>query len=170
MWIDIIGWENLYSINEYGEVKNKETNKLIIGDTNSAGYSRVCLYRKGHTPNKQRFFRHRLVAIHFIPNPYNLPEVNHKDFNKLNNYYKNLEWCTREYNELYSRMNNNDDLYKQYKPYFVIYSDGTYEKFNTGQELANKLNVTKRAVYNWLHGKSNGYVNYNISFIKYIGI
>ena len=44
MWIDIIGWENLYAINEYGEVKNQITNNLIVGDINSAGYARVCLY------------------------------------------------------------------------------------------------------------------------------
>ena len=98
MWIDIIGWENLYSINEYGEVKNKETNKLIIGDTNSAGYSRICLYRKGHTPNKQRFFRHRLVAIHFIPNLKTKPEVNHINGNKLDNNVYNLEWVTQKEN------------------------------------------------------------------------
>lgn len=168
MWINIIGWENLYAINEYGEVKNKITNNLIVGDINSAGYARVCLYNKNHIPAKQRFFRHRLVAIHFIANPYNLPEVNHKDSNKLNNYYKNLEWCTREYNEIYSRIN--DDNNKIYKPFFVIYNNGDYEKFDTVGKLCNKLNVSKRTIYNWLHGTSRGYSNYNIAYIKYINI
>lgn len=167
MWIDIIGWENLYAINEYGEVKNKITNNLIIGDINSAGYARVCLYNKNHNPQKQRFFRHRLVATHFIPNPYNLPEVNHKDLNKLNNHYANLEWCDRKYNELYSMKNNNSS--KIYKPFFVIYNNGIIENFNTMPELANKLNVTRRTVCNWLYGINKGYLNYNIAFIKFIG-
>jgi hypothetical protein len=168
MWIDIIGWENIYAINEYGEVINKLNGNLLIGDINSAGYARICLYCKNHTPQKQRFFRHRLVAMHFIPNPYNLPEVNHKDLNKLNNYYTNLEWCDRKYNELYSRING--DSIKEYKPFFVIYINGIIERFDTGTQLAEKLKITRRTVYNWLFGISKGYLNYNIAFIKYIGI
>lgn len=99
MWKDIQGWENLYEVNQSGEVRNKLTHNLIIGDINSGGYCRVCLYNKNHTPSKQRFFRHRLVANAFIPNPDNLPEVNHKDHDLKNNCVKNLEWCTKRENE-----------------------------------------------------------------------
>lgn len=45
---------------------------------------------------------HRLVAMCFIPNPYNLPQVNHKDENKINNHVDNLEWCDNKYNVNYS--------------------------------------------------------------------
>nr|DAF58691.1 MAG TPA: NUMOD4 motif protein [Siphoviridae sp. ctxMM9] len=55
MWKDIPEWEDYYEVNENGEVRNKITKKLIVGDINNAGYYRVCLY---HKPRKQRFFRH----------------------------------------------------------------------------------------------------------------
>lgn len=56
MWKDIEGWEDYYEVNEKGEVRNKKISHLLIGDKNSEGYPRVCLYNKDHTPNKQRFF------------------------------------------------------------------------------------------------------------------
>ena len=46
MWKDIPEWEDYYEVNENGEVRNKITNKLIVGDINNAGYYRVCLYHK----------------------------------------------------------------------------------------------------------------------------
>ena len=60
------------------------------------------LYKDG---KKKRYLVHRLVAIAFIPNPNNYKEVNHKDENPSNNNVKNLEWCTREYNNNYGTRN-----------------------------------------------------------------
>ena len=51
----------------------------------------------------KRYFIHRLVAQAFIPNPNNLPEINHKDENPLNNNVDNLEWCTHQYNSNYGK-------------------------------------------------------------------
>lgn len=56
MWKDIKNWELYYEVNEFGEVRNKITQKLLLGDINSSGYKRVCLYNKNHIPQKQRFF------------------------------------------------------------------------------------------------------------------
>lgn len=81
MWKDIPTREDVYEINENGDVRNKITGNLIKGDINNAGYYRVCLYKK---PRKQRYFRHKLVAELFIPNPDNYKEVNHIDGNKGN--------------------------------------------------------------------------------------
>lgn len=55
MWKDIIGWEGLYQVNENGDVINKITKHVLVGDVNPAGYCRVCLYCKQHKPPKQRF-------------------------------------------------------------------------------------------------------------------
>ena len=163
MWKDIKGWEEYYEVNEYGEVRNKLTGYLLIGDKNNEGYPRICLYRKGHKPSKQRFFRHRLVAEHFIPNPTHLPEVNHKDKDKENSYIGNLEWCTKKDNELHSKKTGG----KEYKPFYVIWDNNKKQNFNTKPELAKVINVSFALVKNWLHQKSNTYLKYGIKEIKY---
>ena len=66
------------------------------------GYFRVALYKNGKT---KRYLVHRLVAQHFIPNINNFSQINHKDENKENNYYKNLEWCNNKYNVNYGKRN-----------------------------------------------------------------
>ena len=102
MWVPIKNWE-WYLVDEYGNVKNSRTGNYIVGDKNNIGYSRVCLYDRD---KRKRFFRHRLVAEYFVPNPDNLPEVNHIDGDKDNCYYKNLEWCTRSDNESHAWRTN----------------------------------------------------------------
>jgi hypothetical protein len=165
MWKKIKDWENFYEINENGEIRNIKTNKLIIGDINNVGYPRVCLY---HTENgkqiKKRYFRHRLVAQHFIDNPNNLPEVNHKDNNKLNCNVDNLEWCTREENERQSHASGN----KPYRPFVVIWINGNQELFDTSGQLARKIKISGSLIRLWLKGISKTFLNYNIKSIYYI--
>ena len=87
--------------------RNTGRAELLKTSKDKCGYLRVGLFKNG---KRKMFSVHRLVAETFIPNPNNLPEVNHKDENKENNFvgtpdnnYKdgNLEWCTREYNMNY---------------------------------------------------------------------
>jgi len=87
IWKVINDYTN-YSISNYGRVKNNKTNRLLKLFDNY-GYSRVTL------PIKKKFLVHRLVAIHFLENKNNLPQVNHKDDNRKNNHYKNLYWGTQ---------------------------------------------------------------------------
>lgn len=163
-WVDVQGWESLFEVSGNGDVRNKKTGKLLKGDKNSAGYCRVCLMNKNHTPPKQRFFRHKLVAEHFVPNPNNLPEVNHIDCNKDNNCKENLEWVTRKENELHSRIYGS----KEYKPFNVVFDNGESVIFNVKEDLAIRIGVTRVAVKFWLHKKNNGYLKHGISKIKYI--
>ena len=96
-WKPIIGYENRYLISNNGEVFSLIKNKVLKKEIRRDYYS-VQLYNElGY----KHFSIHRLVAIHFIENSNKLLFVNHKDENKLNNNYKNLEWCTASYNTNY---------------------------------------------------------------------
>ena len=106
-----------------------------------------------------------MVAEHFIDNPNNLSEVNHIDGDKSNNCVDNLEWIDRTANERHSRRELGN---KEYKPFKVIYEDGREEIYEFKSDLANVLGVTNASVKNYLHGKSKGYINYNIVSIEYI--
>lgn len=104
IWKDIPGYENLYQVSNIGNVrslhnryKNKEYLKPCI---NGKGYLLVSLC-KNHSQKSINV--HRLVAQVFIPNPNNLPCINHKDENKQNNNVDNLEWCTYQYNNTYGQ-------------------------------------------------------------------
>lgn len=164
MWKPIKEWEELYSVNENGEVKNNKTGKLIVGDINTGGYYRVCLYDKQNN-RKQRYFRHRLVAIHFLDNPNNYEQVNHIDGDKSNNSVNNLEWVTARENDLHCMKVLKT---RPYKPYKVIYENGKEVIYETKLELADILGVSTVSVKNYLHGKSKGYLNYGIISINYI--
>lgn len=92
-----------YMVSNFGRVKRKgnanlRKEKILKTSKNSGGYLKVVLSKKGHT---KTFFVHRLVALSFLPNPNNYPQINHKDENKENNRIDNLEWCTSKYNSNY---------------------------------------------------------------------
>lgn len=161
MWKDIPGWELYYEINENGDVRNKLTGNCIRGDVNNAGYYRICLY---HKSKKQRFFRHRLVAQLFIPNPNNYPEVNHINGNKSMNNKNNLQWCDRIYNE---REAHRLEI-KEYKPFKVLFQNGKVKHYEFAIDLANELKLTKRTIQNYLHRKSKGYIKQGIKEIEYL--
>lgn len=115
IWKDIKGYEGLYQVSNFGRVrclerltKNKWGNyyrKSIILKplVLSKGYLGVRLYDSNKNVRTLRI--HRLVAEAFISNPYNYPQVNHKDEDKTNNCVVNLEWCTCEYNNNYGTRN-----------------------------------------------------------------
>lgn len=104
---DIIGYEGLYQISNFGNVKSLERitsdgrriKERFLNFTNTKdGYFRVILCKNKIS---KAFLVHRLVAQAFIPNTNNLPQINHKDENHINNNVNNLEWCTAKYNSNY---------------------------------------------------------------------
>ena len=129
-WKDIKNYEGLYQVSNEGRVKSltyrkcvngirtqSPANKMLKPSDNGNGYLIVGLTKEG---KRQNHYVHRLVADAFIPNDKEMPEINHKDFNKKNNCVENLEWCTRIGNVKHSQCNC-------YKPHNVNSSPFGYK-------------------------------------------
>lgn len=97
-WKEISNSNGKYLISEAGDIISTISGKRLTAFTTRQGYLRIELNLDGIA---NKYYVHRLVAEAFIPNPDNLPVVNHKDENPLNNHVSNLEWCTHQYNLTY---------------------------------------------------------------------
>ena len=99
-WRDIRNFEGLYEVSREGEVVSLNYHrtgkkKVLKPGVDKKGYLVVYLYKNGV---KKKYLIHRLVADAFIPNPLNLPEINHKNEDKTDNRVENLEWCDHKHN------------------------------------------------------------------------
>lgn len=94
IWKQIQGFEN-YEVSNRGNIRNVTTGKILKPEITHKGYFRISLSTNGVKIKKRV---HRLVAEAFIENPYNKPQINHKDGNKINNDISNLEWCNNSEN------------------------------------------------------------------------
>ena len=95
VWKDVHEYEGLYKVSSFGRVKRITTNKLRLAGNNGMGYLFIPLCKNGIVKNH---YIHRLVAIHFVPNPKKKSTVNHKNGIKSDNNITNLEWCTQSEN------------------------------------------------------------------------
>lgn len=130
IWKNIVGYEGLYQVSNFGRVKSLPRNtpagmrggKILNIEKSKNGYLRVNLWKNGKA---KHFLVHRLVAEAFIPNPDNLPCVNHKNKQRDFNFVENLEWCTYEYNNNYE--DHNELIAKsKYKIVYQFTLDGTF--------------------------------------------
>lgn len=100
---DIPGFEGMYAISKEGKVYSFKSNKFLSPSRTKDGYLKVAL----RSNNKVYYYRvHKLVAMTYLDNPNNLSEINHKDFNRINNCLENLEWISHDDNMLYSKIAN----------------------------------------------------------------
>lgn len=104
IWKPVYGYEGLYEVSNLGWVRStprKGTGGKVLKEGYIKGYACVSLSSASSTNTR---LVHRLVAAHFIENDKSLPEVNHKDGNKLNNSASNLEWTDRDGNMVHARV------------------------------------------------------------------
>lgn len=96
---------NMYQVSNYGRIKNLVTGQHMYASTRKVNRPIIRL-RTTDNGKRKGVQIDRLVAITYVPNPHNKPQVNHMDLNPCNNYYKNLEWCTAEENIFHYVMNS----------------------------------------------------------------
>lgn len=101
-----------YRIYSNGRIYSEFINRYITPTEDSSNYLQNTLV--DDNGNRKTIKTHRLVAMAFLPNPENLPDVNHKDFNRKNNNVGNLEWCTEKYNTQYTALYNIDNNKESY--------------------------------------------------------
>lgn len=112
VWKDVVGWDH-YMVSSLGRIVSKfytyphdgqiyQKKASILKPTHNGGNpGYLTVYLSNGKENRKRITVHRIVATAFVPNPDNLPIINHKDENALNNQADNLEWCTTAYNNVY---------------------------------------------------------------------
>ena len=157
IWKDIKGYEGLYQVSNEGRIFSV-INSIFLKPIENNGYYTVSLY-KNKKPSINNI--HRLVAEAFIPNPNNLPCVNHKNEIKTDNKVNNLEWCTYQYNNTYNNKAKKIAIKEsvQIKQYDL---NGHFIKeWINAVEASKKLNILPTSINNCLKGRSKtsgGYI------------
>ncbi len=162
IWKSIKNYKD-YQISNLGRVKSlprkNRLNELILKlDTHKQGYKRIGLRKNNKT---KKFLVSRLVAIHFIANINNLPEVNHKDGNKSNNKSNNLEWITSKGNSIHAIKNKLRIMLKgekcSWSKLTEVQVKDIRERWKIGafnmRELADYFHVHKTTIWEIIHRK-----------------
>lgn len=161
-WLDILGYEGLYTVDENGNIYSKRSRKTLKPKTDKYGYKVVALSRNGAVKYKTV---HRIVATAFIPNPACKPTVNHINENKSDNRVCNLEWVTHKENDNFGSRNTRMSLSKSKHP-VIRTVDGTEEMFLGVKDASRKTGISHsqitrycRNIGNSIHNKEWRYIS-----------
>ena len=151
MWKQIDEFQN-YEISDRGEVRNIQSGKVLKPWIGVGGYVYINLTNGHGKPMPKRL--HRLVAKAFVPNPYNKPQVNHKDGDKTNNCADNLEWVTKSENMNHAYRTGLQRTTRNGKVRSVVcLNDGKF--FSTISEASEYYGVSKSQIYWCCRRESN---------------
>lgn len=175
----IIGYEKLYEISEYGNIihlpRTIKSSRSISGfritkrknlkiQTNKYGYNYIIL--ADSFGNRKHYFIHQLVAKTFLDNPNNYISINHKDENKTNNHYSNLEWCTISHNNLYNNRQQKinkklQNTLKSKKPVLQFdLNNNLIQEFQSINDACRKLGLFKYPLSQCCNNKKVTYKGY----------
>lgn len=149
----IDGFER-YLINSIGEIYDKKRQRNICQWVDNVGYYQCNLY---DDKGKKYYKRvHRLIALAFIPNPYNYQQVNHIDGNKQNNNVENLEWVTNSDNTQHGYDNNLYKFKSRSHPIRVYTKQGKYlNTYKSIRSLCQELKLNRKTVTAILKNEKN---------------
>lgn len=170
VWRPIAGYEGLYEVSSLGQVRSLDRiiNEIFKGTPYTRNIKgRVLRQRKIYrgycaiTLKNKSLFIHRIVAEAFVPNPDNLPEINHKDENKLNNRADNLEWCDRLYN-----VNYGTGIQRREKTIEQLTLDGQHVAYYTSIKNAERqLGFNQSYITKACRGKRNTAYGYQWRYV-----
>ena len=154
IWKPVVGFEGKYIVSNQGNVKSLSKGFILSTELSIHGYPRCRLRKNGKV---KHYVIHRLVAKAFIPNPDNLPCIDHRDTDKTNNNIDNLHWVTYSQNSKNHLTVEKGNKFK-YKPVMCV---ETGEIFSSAQELCRMKNFSyqgctrgiRRGIYKGLHYK-----------------
>jgi len=174
IYITIDGYNGKYAISNLGNIKSisrlrrlgKVTiavpDKILVQCVSRNGYSRVCLH--GDDGKQHNRSIHRLVALAFVKNPYNYPQVNHINGNKQDNRAENLEWVTGQMNVRHSfdKLNRKGPSYRRAKMVKCVNSGKVYRSM---ADAAKDLGVSEPSIRNWCINKHISKTGIKLSFV-----
>lgn len=167
IWKDVVGYEGLYEVSNKGRIRSlyrKLRNSILTKRSKPyyphqakrhSGHLSIWLYKDGKGKN---WLVHRIVALAFIPNPDNLPFINHRDEIPYHNNVENIEWCTAAYNNNYGTvkermsealLNRKDLSIKVVR----ISPDGTRKSYPSMQEAARENNLFQSNIWRCCNGE-----------------
>lgn len=140
IWKPIKGFEELYLVSNNGRIWSLRSKRVLKPKIDKYGYAVVVLYSQ-----RRSYYRtiHRLVAQTFIPNPLELPTVNHINENKTDNSVENLEWMSIADNDNYGTRNKRMAETKCKKPVEQLLLDGTSVRYKGVKDASRKTGINR---------------------------